>query len=406
MSLRIGAADGIQLLQCSVAVIASLTMLTSCWFFAGYGYIDKTGREVIRGPFEEAFRFSEGLARVKVGGKYGFIDRNGRVTIKPQFLDANDFSEGLAVVDAREDIRNLPSHRDVDKNGKLIVKLRSDFNSRGYVDRNGKLAIKPQFSIANDFSEGLAWVEIATTPNITAGWKSGYIDKTGAFVIPTDVGDDFQGHSGFDGNFRGGLAPVLKQPQGKWGYINKSGKFVIEPRFEKAFDFSEGLARVVINGHTGFIDRAGRLAVQPEYDFVDWPRRNFSDGMAAVSKHGKWGYVDNTGKEVIKPEFDESSDFTDGFAVVNVGARIHPDALIAYYGGGDTWVINKSGKKVDMGGEPLDLSSGEFSEGMLVVKRKGASGYVDKTGKMIIAPQWDCAGDFHEGLAPVHYKIR
>src|SRR5438552_1932761 len=42
--------------------------------------------------------FVEGLARWKFGSKYGFIDRSGKVIIKPQFDLTFQFSEGLAAI--------------------------------------------------------------------------------------------------------------------------------------------------------------------------------------------------------------------------------------------------------------------------------------------------------------------
>jgi len=42
----------------------------------------------------------------------------------------------------------------------------------------------------------------------------------------------------------------------RWGFIDKVGNFVIEPQFAYAGSFSDGLARVRIDGRRwGFIDR-------------------------------------------------------------------------------------------------------------------------------------------------------
>ena len=46
-----------------------------------YGYIDKTGREVIPCKYDDANVFSEGLAKVKKSGKRGFIDKTGREVV-------------------------------------------------------------------------------------------------------------------------------------------------------------------------------------------------------------------------------------------------------------------------------------------------------------------------------------
>jgi hypothetical protein len=52
-----------------------------------WGFVDKTGKEVIKAQYEDARVFSEELAAVKVDGLYGFIDMTGKMVIQPQFED-------------------------------------------------------------------------------------------------------------------------------------------------------------------------------------------------------------------------------------------------------------------------------------------------------------------------------
>lgn len=47
---------------------------------------------------EEGFKFSGGLAKVKVNGMYGFIDTSGEFNTPPQYDDARSFYEGYAAV--------------------------------------------------------------------------------------------------------------------------------------------------------------------------------------------------------------------------------------------------------------------------------------------------------------------
>ena len=55
----------------------------------------------------------------------------------------------------------------------------------------------------------------------------------------------------------------------KWGYIDKSGKIVIEPQFDDASSFSEGLAAVCLGdycplrGKWGYIDKSGEYVWEP-----------------------------------------------------------------------------------------------------------------------------------------------
>jgi preprotein translocase subunit YajC len=100
-----------------------------------YGYIDKTGRVVIKLRFDRAQDFSEGMARVTISYKKGYINESGEIVVKPQFAYADDFSEGLALVS-------------------------SDEKSASYIDNTGKVVIKARLRYATEFSEGLAAVSV------------------------------------------------------------------------------------------------------------------------------------------------------------------------------------------------------------------------------------------------------
>lgn len=117
---------------------------------APFGYIDKTGAQVIdRGenrpltPDTEKGPFSEGLAVVSItsmdtrkGPYFSYINKSGKIIeTVDKFASARPFSEGLAAVK-------------VDPN-----------NCWAFVDTSGKLAIEPTYLSVQDFSEGLAGVE-------------------------------------------------------------------------------------------------------------------------------------------------------------------------------------------------------------------------------------------------------
>ena len=53
---------------------------------------------------------------------------------------------------------------------------------------------------------------------------------------------------------------------GKWGFVNTSGKVVIQPKYLNPGFFSEGLAGVTDNfGNSGFINKKGEWALSPKY---------------------------------------------------------------------------------------------------------------------------------------------
>src|SRR5437588_1750187 len=63
------------------------------------------------------------------------------------------------------------------------------------------------------------------------------------------------------------------------GYIDSAGKWVINPQFEDALNFTEGLAPVSVGGRWGYIDKTGKFAVNPQYGFGGL----FQEGLASFS---------------------------------------------------------------------------------------------------------------------------
>ncbi|MDR1459137.1 MAG: WG repeat-containing protein [Bacteroidales bacterium] len=63
-----------------------------------YGYVDKTGKEVIPCKYDEVGFFSEGFALVRISGKYGYVDRTGKEIVPCQYDEIGIFSEGIVPV--------------------------------------------------------------------------------------------------------------------------------------------------------------------------------------------------------------------------------------------------------------------------------------------------------------------
>lgn len=149
----------------------------------------------------------------------------------------------------------------------------------------------------------------------------------------------------------------------------------------------------------GIIDKTGNFVVYPQYDEIGV----FHEGLACVENDGKWGFIDKTGREVISPQYDEAAVFQDGLAVVKKNGRYV--------------IIDKSGKEFTMSHY---RSFGSFVDGLAVVVTDDCEmiksdyhdyydrkcftfkkGFIDRTGKEIIPPQYAFAYSFSEGLAIV-----
>jgi hypothetical protein len=57
---------------------------------------------------------------------------------------------------------------------------------------------------------------------------------------------------------------------GKWGFIDKTNKVVIELRWEEVGDLGRELILVKENKKFGFIDRTGRVVIEPQWDVADY----------------------------------------------------------------------------------------------------------------------------------------
>jgi hypothetical protein len=86
----------------------------------------------------------------------------------------------------------------------------------------------------------------------------------------------------------------------KWGFMDDTGKVVIEPRFYNLQPMFRGdLAAVQLeqDGPWGYIDQTGKMIIEPR--FVGAGR--FFGGVAWVAEgdsEGSWIYIDKTGKTI------------------------------------------------------------------------------------------------------------
>lgn len=308
----------------------------------------------IEPQFKYASVFSDGLAAVCVGNedcKWGYIDKNGKFVINPRFNDANRFENGFANIKIKID--GVVSRAILRKNEEFIVfdstekeyliriyqdgttdadiaegllphSIMENGDRRiGFIDTTGKLQIERKYSEVQRFSEGLAAVKFSKKEDL---W--GFIDSRGKVIIDPQ----FQ----YVDNFKEGLAVfrIGKYKEGTYGYIDKNGKIVVPPKFKHAIDFSDGLAAVQVDIDAkkkwGFINHLGEMLIQPAYDIDDEDFivgyggvMSFSNGLAAVQvisrNEKKWGFIDKNGKMVIEPQFSQAYGFSDGLAGVRIG---------------------------------------------------------------------------------------
>jgi hypothetical protein len=275
------------------------------------GFIDRKGKIAIAATYDEARDFSEGLSAVKIGSAWGFIDKKGKTVIDPVFYYAGSFAEGLAPV-GLEYPYTYPKPKAGWAGTGLLASLglfpvapmtfpEPPPPRFGFIDHAGKMTIPLEYDCAGEFHDGLAIV--------CNYYSRGYIDPKGTVVIPPQFGSDYW--------FSQGLCQAWTDDNKKVGFMDKTGKVVLDRKYDDAGPFKGGLAWVKIKGAFGFIDKKGKLAIAAAWDYAD----DFSEGRARVEKDKKWGFVDEKGKVVVKPSYDWVSNFSEGLAAVRKGEK-------------------------------------------------------------------------------------
>ena len=380
-----------------------------------WGYIDKSGKEVIECQFYVANTFSEnGLAVVKKntskreGDKWGVIDAKGKEII-PCIYDGilssdieNAFdNKGLLQVGMKY---NVDEERDsiirwgfINENGEEVISPQYNYIKENGWDNNGLRLVEKadgkyvfideqgeeKIMAAEEMSvfEDSPWPYLAkdvAERELYAIKRSCGVDENGDTVYKWGFADEnnqvkiecqFDGCGSFSGQ---GLAPVARQkgidqngyPILEWGYVNTKGEIVIPFQFENAEEFGEN-------------------EVAPIKTF---------DGIS--------GYINKTGEWVISlpKEIDYAYQFRGNVAMVCAGDEIK-------YEDSKDGLINLDGEFL-LPCAYENIAIYENAESIIVSEEVGENdekeGYVDEKGEFIVPVSYDYAKPFgKDGWAAV-----
>jgi hypothetical protein len=183
--------------------------------------------------------------------------------------------------------------------------------------------------------------------------------------------------------------PFYNSINGKYGYLDNNGTVHIYPKFDLAWDFTEGLAPAQLGKLIGYINSRGDFVIAPKFRMAE----QFSEGLALASEDGlrkddlTYGYIDKSGQFVIAPRLQLTSRAecgTDDSSTVPAvsmlgGAHVPGD-------------VEKGGC---IQGVP------RFSEGLAPFWQQDKWGFISTTGKVIIEPKYSIVTPFSEGFAAV-----
>ena len=252
------------------------------------GFVDTEGSLVIDlSNYINAIPFSEGLAAVKNGdSKWGFINTKGDEVLPCVFDcddDGSDWREALMFHDGYANMAGL-----------------------GLIDSKGHWVI--QHPYISDWNKEVVIVsDKYHSEYLLHDFKGNQISK-----------QEYENLRICDNGM------VLCQTRNGWGYLNSKGQTVVEPQYEEAYLYEDGVALVVDKDNNAMlIDEKGKVIKSLDYlpslrgDCFD---KNFHEGFAVAESEdefeGHCMFVNSNYEPQFNKVFYRVSDFHDGYAAV------------------------------------------------------------------------------------------
>ena len=266
--------------------------LAMCTFPGGLcGAVRRDGSVAVPPHYDWVGTFFSGRAAVRTGGLYGFVDERGREIVPPRYRIVGDYRFGFAQVDV-DGKSGL-----IDRDGKLVIEPRYGFIQAVAPDRFRVSDKRPsEEAIDADDSSDLKGEQLDGGRVFGVPEGTGIIDRNSQWIEPP-------GTRIFDPDERSiRIVPGGIGWRDGLGLQRSNGSWLVKPQFHVVDALSDGLARVRVSGKIGFIDRSGRFVIEPVFDEA-WA---FTPGFAstAVRQGRSAGAIDRTGAWMFRIDAD------------------------------------------------------------------------------------------------------
>jgi len=261
-----------------------------------YYLVDKFGQIVPGSRYEDINIFSEGFAVVEANGKYHYVNNKGERIIQMVYDKAGDFTKGKALV-ANENETGF-----IDKLGKMVLKIDYDWSESysseyirvkndgnfGLIQSNGREIIPCEYQFIGDIKEGFFMV--------AKNEKFGFINENGELDIPLKYA--YKNRLASEGGFYFGMAKITRG--NKYGFVDTSGAEIVPPVFEDVKQINSDFFRAKKRGKWGVVTRKMKLKVGYKYENL---QKSINGNMIAAEK-GKYGLIDLHGVTIIPFQYN------------------------------------------------------------------------------------------------------
>jgi hypothetical protein len=342
-----------------------------------WGYINEKGDFLLPPKYEIAHDFQEnGLAIVQVNNLTGIINSDGYFIVKPKYDTISPFSEGRAVAIFDEGYKVLDeSGKEITTNayfyigdyheGRAVAANNTEHGDYllGYLNKRGKEVIPLSYEAASDFQDGKAVVKA----------------KEGGYSLIDLTGKVLNSYPFPFVNFYGeGLLAFKEKEEGNWGYMDESGKVVIEPLFRDVQQFIDGKAIVTVENNNqsyyGLIDKQGNFIIKPHYNSL----LNLGEDRYALGK------AMDPEKPYLFPKYaiaDSSGQIYTGF--IYNGVSKFKDGIASAYNDEFTFFIDKRGQRIEHLPKVSGSGSLAFEKSLIKGDVDFRTFYLDKKGRLV-----------------------
>lgn len=214
-------------------------------------FIDEEGAKYLDSatPYDKTWSFIGSYALVEKDGKFGYVNSKFQLVLS-DFLDATNFVNGLAAVKTDQGWQVInTSGQPINDNYYSDVK----YDEYRICSMNGRVFV----------SEGSGY----------------YMLNAEGKQVGENVFEEVK-------PFHFGSYAAAKQ-NGKWGFVNTDGQWVIEPQYEDAQSFGQELGAVCIEGKWGFVNEKGRIVIDAQFDGA----KHLNSGVAPIKQGDLWFYL-------------------------------------------------------------------------------------------------------------------